>query len=201
MALRRSAPPRSLDRSSPRGARASLADADRMKPRSSWDAGRIGPPTVDVFGRMRPEVFIGRVSDGVPRLARSSARRSRGRPARPRRRGGGRVSYCPISTGRAPATGSRSAPAWSASIGAPSASSTGCSIRPAGRPGDRPRPSPSRSTCNARRMIPIGDADQRAPGAAAIMPGLGAVAARRQGLSGHSVGTLHRQEVGARVRR
>jgi acyl-CoA thioester hydrolase len=30
--------------------------------------GTIGPQTCDVFGRMRPEEFIGRVSDGVPGL-------------------------------------------------------------------------------------------------------------------------------------
>ncbi|MEO8811662.1 MAG: thioesterase family protein [Caulobacteraceae bacterium] len=32
-------------------------------------AGAIGPEECDIFGRMRPEVFIGRVADNVPRLA------------------------------------------------------------------------------------------------------------------------------------
>ena len=31
-------------------------------------SGAFGPADVDSFGRMRPEMFIGRVSDGVPRL-------------------------------------------------------------------------------------------------------------------------------------
>ncbi|MDP1737250.1 MAG: thioesterase family protein [Caulobacter sp.] len=33
--------------------------------------GAISPADCDVFGRMRPEQFIGRVSDGIPRLIRS----------------------------------------------------------------------------------------------------------------------------------
>jgi acyl-CoA thioester hydrolase len=33
--------------------------------------GAISPADCDLFGRMRPEMFIGRVSDGIPRLIRS----------------------------------------------------------------------------------------------------------------------------------
>lgn len=33
--------------------------------------GAISPADCDLFGRMRPELFIGRVSDGIPRLIRS----------------------------------------------------------------------------------------------------------------------------------
>ena len=46
---------------------ASLAAADRMG-LVRLAAGAFGPTDVDSFGRMRPEIFIGRVSDGVPRL-------------------------------------------------------------------------------------------------------------------------------------
>jgi acyl-CoA thioester hydrolase len=33
--------------------------------------GAISPADCDLYGRMRPELFIGRVSDGIPRLIRS----------------------------------------------------------------------------------------------------------------------------------
>jgi acyl-CoA thioester hydrolase len=46
---------------------ASLAEADRMG-LVRLGAGAFGATDVDSFGRMRPEIFIGRVSDGVPRL-------------------------------------------------------------------------------------------------------------------------------------
>ena len=46
---------------------ASLAEADRMG-LVRLAAGAFGAADVDSFGRMRPEMFIGRVSDGVPRL-------------------------------------------------------------------------------------------------------------------------------------
>lgn len=49
---------------------ASLARADLLGlPRIAL--GAIGPADCDVFGRMRAEQFIGRVSDGIPRLVRS----------------------------------------------------------------------------------------------------------------------------------
>lgn len=49
---------------------ASLSRADMLElPRIAL--GAIGPADCDVFGRMRAEQFIGRVSDGIPRLVRS----------------------------------------------------------------------------------------------------------------------------------
>ena len=47
---------------------ADLAQADAMA-LIQLSAGAIGAQDCDAFGRMRPEVFIGRVSDGVPGLA------------------------------------------------------------------------------------------------------------------------------------
>ncbi|HZK98643.1 MAG TPA: thioesterase family protein [Caulobacteraceae bacterium] len=47
---------------------ASVAEADRLG-LIRLAAGAIGVQDCDVFGRMRPELFIGRVSDGIPRLA------------------------------------------------------------------------------------------------------------------------------------
>ncbi|MFI4976796.1 MAG: thioesterase family protein [Caulobacterales bacterium] len=47
---------------------ASLAEAERMD-LVRLGAGAIGAPDIDVFGRMRAEHVIGRVSDGVSRLA------------------------------------------------------------------------------------------------------------------------------------
>lgn len=61
------AAPRSL-KLEPFESRASLAEADRMG-LIRLGAGAVGPQDCDVFGRMRPELFIGRVSDGVPRMA------------------------------------------------------------------------------------------------------------------------------------
>jgi acyl-CoA thioester hydrolase len=70
-ALKVTVPERAAPRSltlGPIDSRASLAEADRMG-LMSLGAGAVGPQDCDVFGRMRPELFIGRVSDGVPRLA------------------------------------------------------------------------------------------------------------------------------------
>jgi acyl-CoA thioester hydrolase len=47
---------------------ASLAEAERMG-LLRLGSGAVGPQDCDVFGRMRPDLFIGRVSDGVPRMA------------------------------------------------------------------------------------------------------------------------------------
>lgn len=48
--------------------RASLANAEALGlPRLG--AGAFGPRDCDVFGRVRPELFIGRVSEGAPRMA------------------------------------------------------------------------------------------------------------------------------------
>jgi acyl-CoA thioester hydrolase len=46
---------------------ANLAEADRLG-LVRLGAGAFGVADIDAFGRMRPEMFIGRVSDGVPRL-------------------------------------------------------------------------------------------------------------------------------------
>jgi acyl-CoA thioester hydrolase len=68
--LRMAVPARAVPRSvslEPACCAANLADADRMG-LVRLASGAFGAADVDVFGRMRPEVFIGRVSDGVPRL-------------------------------------------------------------------------------------------------------------------------------------
>jgi acyl-CoA thioester hydrolase len=62
-----SAAPRSLALA-PFESRASLPEADRMG-LMRLGTGAVGPQDCDVFGRMRPDLFIGRVSDGVPRMA------------------------------------------------------------------------------------------------------------------------------------
>jgi acyl-CoA thioester hydrolase len=48
---------------------ASLARADELE-LVRIAQGAVSPQDCDIFGRMRPELFIGRVSDGVPRLVR-----------------------------------------------------------------------------------------------------------------------------------
>lgn len=60
------AAPRSLSLE-PSAGRASLAEAEALE-LLRLGAGAIGAADCDVFGRMRPEVMIGRVSDGVPGL-------------------------------------------------------------------------------------------------------------------------------------
>ena len=61
------AAPRSLSLA-PVVSRASLAEADRMN-LIKLSAGAFGPAECDALGRMRAEQFIGRVSDGIPRLS------------------------------------------------------------------------------------------------------------------------------------
>jgi len=51
--------------------RASLAEADRLG-LTAISAGAFAGQDCDVFGRMRPEQFIGRVSDGIATLASST---------------------------------------------------------------------------------------------------------------------------------
>ncbi|MBV8593299.1 MAG: thioesterase family protein [Caulobacteraceae bacterium] len=65
---------------------ANLAAADRLG-LHRLAAGAFGGADCDVFGRMRPEVFIGRVSDGVPTLAAAL----RGPDAEPMANRGGAV--------------------------------------------------------------------------------------------------------------
>jgi acyl-CoA thioester hydrolase len=66
MAIPERAAPRSVTLTPVRCA-ANLAEADRMG-LVRLGSGAFGPADIDSFGRMRPEMFIGRVSDGVPRL-------------------------------------------------------------------------------------------------------------------------------------
>jgi acyl-CoA thioester hydrolase len=84
-----SAAPRGLDLA-PGAGLASLPQARRlgMIPIAS---GAVGMLDCDVFGRMRPEVFIGRVSDGIPALG--AALRGGGASARPTGVGGAVLEY------------------------------------------------------------------------------------------------------------
>lgn len=59
--------PRTLGGEPLQSSTASLQRADLLGLRRIG-LGLIGPQECDVFGRMRPEAFIGRVSDGIPRL-------------------------------------------------------------------------------------------------------------------------------------
>ena len=68
MAIPDRAAPRSLSLSPVRSV-ASLAEADRLN-LARLAAGAFSAAECDVFGRMRPEIFIGRLSDGVPGLRR-----------------------------------------------------------------------------------------------------------------------------------
>ncbi|MDQ2859563.1 MAG: thioesterase family protein [Pseudomonadota bacterium] len=54
--------------SGPVNGAASLAEADRMG-LIALSTGAFGAQDCDAFGRMRPEMFIGRISDGMPGLA------------------------------------------------------------------------------------------------------------------------------------
>lgn len=85
----------------------------------------------DVFGRMRAEQFIARVSDGIPRLGQLPRHRRRERRSVCPRGSAGRCWNTGSSSwpGRALVTSSRSARASPASMNGPSAWSTGWSIR------------------------------------------------------------------------
>jgi acyl-CoA thioester hydrolase len=89
-ALKVATPPRVAPRSltlAPASGRASLAEADRLG-LIRLSSGAFGAQDCDVFGRVRPELFIGRVSDGVPTLARAF-----GGGERAARTGGAVVEY------------------------------------------------------------------------------------------------------------
>ena len=58
--------PRSLDLNATVG-KSSLAEAERMN-LIPVGSGAVGSADCDIFGRMRSDVFIGRVSDGIPAL-------------------------------------------------------------------------------------------------------------------------------------
>ncbi|MEP6967512.1 MAG: thioesterase family protein [Pseudomonadota bacterium] len=73
--------------------RASLAEADSLG-LARLGAGAFGPGDCDVFGRMRPEIFIGRVADSVPRMAQIfGGATSAEAPAPPARVGGAVLEY------------------------------------------------------------------------------------------------------------
>lgn len=56
--------------------------------------GAVSPTDCDLYGRMRPELFIGRVSDGIPRLIRSFRETVvNGAAEQPRRVGGAVLEY------------------------------------------------------------------------------------------------------------
>ena len=86
------ASPRSLGLSPSAGlARMAEADALQLIP---LGAGAIGAADCDVFGRMRPEVMVGRVSDGVPGLGAVLRAGSGERPTeRPSGLGGAVLEY------------------------------------------------------------------------------------------------------------
>ena len=86
IAMPERAAPRSLAIDAPLGV-ATLAEADRLG-LVRLSAGAISAQDCDVFGRMRPEMFIGRVSDGVPVMAATF-------------RGGGDTSGRPANIGGA----------------------------------------------------------------------------------------------------
>ena len=84
------AAPRSLSVSAVPG-RASLVEADRLG-LALLSSGAFGAQDCDVFGRMRPEMFIGRVSDGVPIMA-SAFRGNDPAAPRPGNTGGAVIEY------------------------------------------------------------------------------------------------------------
>lgn len=72
---------------------ASLARADALD-LVRIAQGAIAPADCDLYGRMRPELFIGRVSDGIPRLIRSFREAVVGGAAeKPQRVGGAVLEY------------------------------------------------------------------------------------------------------------
>ncbi len=84
------AAPRSLGLRPPTG-RASVEAADALD-LIHLSGGAFGVQDCDVFGRVRPELFIGRVSDGVPSLAGAFGGRAAG-AGRPEGVGGAVLEY------------------------------------------------------------------------------------------------------------
>ena len=86
------AAPRSLDLR-PSAGRASVAEAERLN-LMRLGSGAVGVVDCDIFGRMRPEFFIGRVSDGVAGLG-AALRARPGEPVdeRPNGVGGAVLEY------------------------------------------------------------------------------------------------------------
>ncbi len=83
--------PRSLDLS-PSQERASLAEARRLG-LITLGAGALGAGDCDVFGRMRPELMIGRISDGIPTLSAALGPRHGPDHPPPARMGGAVLEY------------------------------------------------------------------------------------------------------------
>ncbi len=83
--------PRSLDLE-PSQARASLAEARRLN-LVTLGAGALGGGDCDVFGRMRPELMIGRISDGIPALSAALGPRHGPDHPPPARMGGAVLEY------------------------------------------------------------------------------------------------------------
>ena len=84
--------PRSLALAPSAGA-PSLGEAERLG-LIRLGGGAVGPADCDVFGRMRPELFIGRVSDGVPALGAALRAPEPGSPTdRPSGVGGAVLEY------------------------------------------------------------------------------------------------------------
>ena len=92
--LRIAVPERAAPRSlglAPSHGRASLKAADALE-LARLSGGAFGAQDCDVFGRVRPELFIGRVSDGVPMLAGAFGARAPGE-GRPEGVGGAVLEY------------------------------------------------------------------------------------------------------------
>ena len=73
--------PRSLDLAPSRGA-ASVDQAQRLQ-LIALGSGAVGPGDCDVFDRLRPDFFIGRISDGVPALGAALGRGDAASPPNP----------------------------------------------------------------------------------------------------------------------
>ena len=135
--------------------RASLAEADSLG-LARLGAGAFGPGDCDVFGRMRPEIFIGRVADSVPRMAQIFGGATGAEAPAPPPASAARCWNTAFSTspGRAPRSVRDSARGWPGSIAAPGGWFTGCLTRPPGTPGEAPRRSPSPSIWKPARSSP-----------------------------------------------
>ncbi len=81
--------PRSLGLA-PSGGLAAMTEADRLG-LARIGAGAFTPADTDIFGRVRPDVIIGRISDSVPNLAARATPRRQGEGGDPPRRVGGAV--------------------------------------------------------------------------------------------------------------
>ncbi len=99
------AAPRSLDLN-PVVSVASLEEADRMN-LFRIGAGAVGADDCDIFGRMRPDIFMGRVSDGVPTLGMALQKEGEAPPAESGARVGGAVLEYRVAYHTWPRSGDR----------------------------------------------------------------------------------------------